>query len=180
MGPFILLLLGFMGPFILPWTLAVLLIPFISLLFMPLLFIFWPPLEWFLLILGPGRPLRIFPFMLLFNLFWMPAPIGPIAGPMRAFSSCSPMPSTSGHERSSNQHICRKISSQRTISSLPSRAVVIFASSSTSVLVASTNLLKAGEVQFGIKAWWSATMCGSLEVVESELLKDEAYCQAER
>jgi hypothetical protein len=31
-----------------------------------------------------------------------------------------------------------------------------------------------------MRAWWRATMCGSAEVVERELLKEEAYCQAER
>jgi hypothetical protein len=56
----------------------------------------------------------------------------------------------------------------------------MFASSSTSARVASTNLLKAGEVQLGMRAWWRATMCGSFEVLERELLKEEAYCQAER
>jgi hypothetical protein len=56
----------------------------------------------------------------------------------------------------------------------------MFASSSTSARVASTNLLKAADVQFGIRAWWRATMCESFEVVEREVLKEEAYCQAER
>jgi hypothetical protein len=46
--------------------------------------------------------------------------------------------------------------------------------------VASTNLLKAGEVQFGISAWWRATMWFSVLGVESEVLKEEAYCHAER
>jgi hypothetical protein len=41
-------------------------------------------------------------------------------------------------------------------------------------------LLKAGDVQFGMRAWWRATMCESFEVVEREVLKEEAYCQAER
>jgi len=46
--------------------------------------------------------------------------------------------------------------------------------------VASTNLLKAGEVQFGIRAWWRATMCDSVLGVDRDALKDDAYCQAER
>jgi hypothetical protein len=97
-----------------------------------------------------------------------------------AFSLSSPMPSTSGQKRSSSQHIWRKISSQRDISSLPSCAVVVLASSSTRERVASTNLLKACEVQFGIRTWWRATMWESAEGVEMEVLKEEAYCQAER
>lgn len=56
----------------------------------------------------------------------------------------------------------------------------MLASSSTSARVASTNLEKAGEVQLGIRAWWRAIMCDSLEGVGRELLKLEAYCQAER
>jgi len=56
----------------------------------------------------------------------------------------------------------------------------MFASSSTRARVASTNLLKAGEVQFGIRAWWRATMCESVEVLERVLEKEAAYCQAER
>ena len=58
--------------------------------------------------------------------------------------------------------------------------VVTFASSSTSARVASMNLLKAGDVQLGIRAWCRAMMCESLEGVEREVLKEEAYCQAER
>jgi hypothetical protein len=57
---------------------------------------------------------------------------------------------------------------------------VVFASSSTSERVASTNLEKAGDVQLGMSAWWRATTWESLEGVEREWLKDEAYCQAER
>ena len=145
----------------------------------------------FVFILGPGMLLlRLWlciPFplgsplgMLLLLLLSRPVLMGPIGGPILALSLLSPIPSTSGQKRSSNQHICRKISSQRDISSLPSRVVVMLASSSTSVRVASTNLLKAGEVQFGMRAWWRATMCESLEVLERVLEKEEAYCQAER
>jgi hypothetical protein len=89
------------------------------------------------------------------------------------------MPFTSGQKRSPIQQIWRKISSQRVISSLPSRAVVMLASSSTRARLASMNLLKAGDVQLGIRAWWRATMWPSVLVVESGL-KDEAYCQAVR
>ena len=46
--------------------------------------------------------------------------------------------------------------------------------------MASTNLAKAGEVQLGIRAWWRATMWLSVEGVEREELKEEAYCQALR
>jgi hypothetical protein len=126
-----------------------------------------------------GRPLAI-PFCMLFS---KPALMGPlIGGPILAFalSLLLPMLSTSGQKRSSSQHICLKISSQRDISSLPSRVVVILASSSTSVRVASSNLLKAGEVQFGMRAWWRATIWESLEVLLRVLEKEEAYCQAER
>jgi hypothetical protein len=124
-----------------------------------------------------GRPFGI-PFCMLLS---RPALMGPpTGGPIPALSLLSPMLSTSGQKRSSSQHICRKISSQRDISSLPSRVVVMFASSSTSARVASTNLLKAGDVQFGMRAWWRATMCESLEVLERVLEKEEAYCQAER
>jgi hypothetical protein len=56
----------------------------------------------------------------------------------------------------------------------------MLASSSTSARVASTNLEKAGDVQFGMSAWWRATMWVSAEGVESEVLKEEAYCHAER
>lgn len=56
----------------------------------------------------------------------------------------------------------------------------MLASSSTRARVASTNLLKAGEVQLGIRAWWRAAMWCSLEDVVSVVLKDEAYCQEER
>jgi len=129
--------------------------------------------------MGPAMGALIGPFMGPFMPLSM-APIGPRPGPRRALSSSSPMPSTSGQKRSSSQQIWRKISSQRCISSLPSRVVVMFASSSTKARVASTNLLKAGDVQFGIRAWWSATMCESALGVASEVLKEEAYCQAER
>lgn len=127
-----------------------------------------------------GRPLAI-PFCMLFS---KPALMGPlIGGPILAFALSLlllPMLSTSGQKRSSSQHICLKISSQRDISSLPSRVVVMLASSSTSVRVASSNLLKAGEVQLGMRAWWRATMWESLEVLLRVLEKEEAYCQAER
>lgn len=73
-------------------------------------------------------------------------------------SLSSPMPSTLGQNRCFSQHICLKISSQRCISSLPSRVVVMFASSSTRARVASTNLEKAGDIQFGIRACWSAAI----------------------
>lgn len=150
----------------------------------PLLFMLGPGMLLFRLwlwtpfpLIATGRPLG----MLLCMLFSRPALMGPpIGGPILTLSLLSPMLSTSGQKRSSSQHICRKISSQRDISSLPSRVVVMFASSSTSARVASTNLLKAGEVQFGIRAWWRATMCESVEVLERVLEKEAAYCQAER
>jgi hypothetical protein len=40
--------------------------------------------------------------------------------------------------------------------------VIEFATSSTMERHASTNLLKAGDVQLGINAWWSALMWASL------------------
>jgi hypothetical protein len=46
--------------------------------------------------------------------------------------------------------------------------------------VASTNLENAGDVQLGMSAWCRATMCDSADGVGSEVLKEEAYCQAER
>jgi hypothetical protein len=45
--------------------------------------------------------------------------------------------------------------------------------------VASTNLLKAGDIQLGMRAWWRAMMCGSEDGVEREALKEEAYCHAD-
>jgi len=165
-----------MLPFMPPFMLGPLLIAFAMELFMPFGFI------------GPGIWL---PIVLLFIgpfMFWLMGPLNvalsmppmPTCGPSLAVSFSSPMPLTLGQKRSSSQHICRKISSQRTISSLPSRVVVMFASSSTSARVASTNLEKAGEVQFGIRAWWRATICESADGVDMEVLNEEAYCQAER
>jgi hypothetical protein len=45
---------------------------------------------------------------------------------------------------------------------LPFESVEMLASSSTRLRQASTNLLKAGEVQLGMRDWWRAAMCGSV------------------
>lgn len=94
-----------------------------------------------------GRLLSILPPMVLS----MVVPIAAMGPPIRALPLSSPLSSTTGQKRSSNQHICRKTSSQRTISSFPSFVVVMFASSSTNARVASRNLLEADEVQFGMR-----------------------------
>ena len=60
------------------------------------------------------------------------------------------------------------------------RDSVEFASSSTRPRQASTNLEKAGDVQFGIRAWWRAAMWESGDGVESEFEKEDAYIQAVR
>jgi hypothetical protein len=53
------------------------------------------------------------------------------------------------------------------------------ASSSTSPRQASTNLLKAAEVQFGMRDWWRAAMWDSEEGPERVEVKDWAYSQAD-
>lgn len=72
------------------------------------------------------------------------------------------MPLTSGQMPFQSHRACLKVCSQRCISSRPLPVVMELATSSTIDRQASTNLLKAGEVQLGISAWWRALMCDSL------------------